>query len=418
MDPPPGFQERNTRDPRETKGVLMITQRARALKPSATLAITAKEKELRAQGLDIVGFGAGEPDFDTPMHIKKAAIDAILDGYTKYTPAAGSEELKDAIIAKFKKDNDLEYKRNEVIVTCGGKHALYSLFQTIFEEGDEVIIPAPYWVSYPSMVELAGATPVLVETHEEEDYQLTAGMLKNHITSKTKGIVLNYPSNPCGSVFYMSNLEQIGKLAVENNIYLISDEIYDKIVYDGHKHTSIASLGGPIKEQTIITHAVSKTYSMTGWRIGFAAGKKEIIEAMSNIQSQSTSNPTSISQKAALAALTGPQDFVDMMVKEFKKRRDFFVDGLNSIDGVTCFNPKGAFYVFPSFRGIMDRVYKGKRVTSIAQWTQILLEDFHVAVVPGIEFGKEGYLRLSFATSMAVIEKGLERIKRAVEALD
>ncbi len=284
----------------------MISHRARLLKPSPTLAIAAKEKELRAQGLDIVGFGAGEPDFETPMHIKKAAIDAILDGYTKYTPAAGSEELKDAIIAKFKRDNDLEYKRDEVIVTCGGKHALYSLFQSIFEEGDEVIIPTPYWVSYPAMAELAGATPVFAETHEEEDYQLTAEILKKHITSKTKGIILNYPSNPCGSVYYLSNLEQIGKLAVENGIHLISDEIYDKIVYDGYKHTSIASLGGPIKEMTIITHAVSKTYSMTGWRIGFAAGKKEIIQAMSNIQSQSTSNPTSISQKAALAALTGP----------------------------------------------------------------------------------------------------------------
>jgi len=396
----------------------MISHRARSLKPSPTLAIAAKEKELRAQGLDIVGFGAGEPDFDTPIHIKKAAIDAILDGYTKYTPAAGSEELKDAVIAKFKKDNDLEYKRNEIIVTCGGKYALYALFQAIFEEGDEVIIPTPYWVSYPAMVELAGATPVFVETYAEEDYQLTAEMLKKQITSKTKGIVLNYPSNPCGSVYHLSNLEQIGKLAVEKGIYLISDEIYDKIVYDGYSHTSIASLGGPIKEMTIITHAVSKTYAMTGWRIGFAAGKREIIEAMSSIQSQSTSNPTSISQKAALAALTGPQESVAVMVQEFKRRRDFLVDGLNNIGGVSCFNPKGAFYVFPSFKDLADRTYRGKRVTSIAQWAEILLEDFHVAVVPGGEFGKEGYLRLSFATSMAVIEKGLERIKRAVEAVD
>ncbi len=396
----------------------MISDRAKSLKPSATLAIAAKEKALRAQGLDIVGFGAGELDFDTPMHIKKAAIDAILDGYTKYTPAAGSEELKDAIIGKFKRDNDLEYGRDEVIVTCGGKYALYSLFQTIFQEGDEVIVPTPYWVSYPAMVELAGAAPVFVETYEEDDFQLTAEMVKKHLTSKTKGIILNYPSNPSGSVYYLSCLEEIGKLAVENGVYLVSDEIYDKIVYEGYKHTSIASLGQPIKEMTIITHAVSKTYSMTGWRIGFAAGKKEIIQAMSNIQSQSTSNPTSISQKAALAALTGPQDFVGMMVKEFTRRRNFFVDGLNSIDGVSCFNPKGAFYVFPCFKGLSDRTYKGRRVKSIAQWTEILLEDFHVAVVPGGEFGKEGYLRLSFATSMEVIEKGLERIRRAVQALD
>ncbi len=396
----------------------MVSDRAISLKPSPTLAITAKEKALRAQGLDVVGFGAGEPDFDTPMHIKKAAIDAILDGYTKYTPAAGSEELKDAIIGKFKRDNDLEYGRDEVIVTCGGKHALYSLFQAMFQEGDEVIVPTPYWVSYPVMVELAGATPIFVETYEEDDFQLTAEMVKKHLTNKTKGIILNYPSNPSGSVYSMSNLEQIGKLAVENGVYLISDEIYDKIVYDGYTHTSVASLGQPIKEMTIITHAVSKTYSMTGWRIGFAAGDREIIQAMSNIQSQSTSNPTSISQKAALAALTGPQDFVGMMVEAFVKRRDFLVAGLNSIDGVSCFNPKGAFYVFPCFKGLSDRTYKGRKVTSIAKWAQILLDDFHVAVVPGVEFGKEGHLRLSFATSMEVIEKGLERIKRAVRALD
>jgi aspartate aminotransferase len=396
----------------------MLSNRAKSLKPSPTLAITAKEKALRTQGLDIVGFGAGEPDFDTPNHIKRAAIDAIMDGYTKYTPAAGTEQLKDAIIAKFKKDNDLEYKRDEIIVTCGGKHALYNLFQAVFQEGDEVIIPSPFWVSYPAMVELAGATPVIVDTREEEEYQLTAAMLKTHVTGKTKGIVLNYPSNPTGSVYYLSNLEEIGKLAVENGIYLISDEIYDKIVYDGYRHTSIASLGQPIKEMTIITHAVSKTYSMTGWRIGFAAGKKEVIQAMSNIQSQSTSNPTSISQYAALAALTGPQDFVDFMVREFKKRRDFFVEGLNSISGVTCFNPKGAFYVFPSFKGLAGRTYKGRKVSSIAQWTEILLEDFHVAVVPGSEFGAEGHLRLSFATSLDVIEKGLSRIRKAVEALD
>jgi aspartate aminotransferase len=396
----------------------MISDRARSLKPSATLAVAAKEKALRAQGLDIVGFGAGEPDFDTPNHIKKAAIDAIMDGYTKYTPAAGMEELRDAVIAKFKKENDLEYKREEVMVTCGGKHALYNLFQSIFQSGDEVIIPTPFWVSYPAMVELAGATPVFVETHEEEDYQLTAEVLKKHITSRTKGIILNYPSNPAGSVYSLPNLEAVGKLAVENGIYLISDEIYERIAYDGYQHTSIASLGQPIKELTIITHGVSKTYAMTGWRIGFAAGSKEVVQAMSNIQSQSTSNPASISQKAALAALTGPQDSVGFMVKEFKRRRDFLVTGLNSMEGVSCFNPKGAFYVFPSFKGLAGRAYKGKKVTSITQWTEILLEDFHVAVVPGVEFGKEGYLRLSFATSMEIIEKGLERIRRAVEVLD
>ncbi len=396
----------------------MLSDRAKSLKPSPTLAITAKEKALRAQGLDIAGFGAGEPDFDTPTHIKKAAIDAILDGFTKYTPVSGIDALKDAIIEKFKRDNDLEYKRDEVVVTVGGKQALYNLFQAAFQEGDEVIIPSPYWVSYPPMVELAGAKPVFVETHEEEDYQLTPEMLKSHLTSKTKAIILNYPSNPAGSIYYQENLEKIGKIAVENNIYLVSDEIYDKIVYDGYVHKSIASFGQPIKEMTIITHAVSKTYSMTGWRVGFAAGPREIIQAMINIQSQSTSNATSISQYAALAALKGPQDFIASMVETFKKRRDILVSGLRAIEGITCFNPKGAFYVFPSFASVIGRTYKGKKVTSISAFTEILLEDFHVAVVPGNEFGKEGYLRLSFATSQDVIEKGIERIKRAVESLD
>ena len=396
----------------------MLSDRAKSLKPSPTLAITAKEKALRAQGLDIVGFGAGEPDFDTPSHIKKAAIDAILDGYTKYTPVSGIDPLKDAIIAKFKKENDLEYKRDEVVVTCGGKQALYNLFQAIFQEGDEVIVPMPYWVSYPAMIELAGAKPVFVETHEEEDYQLTPDMVKEHLTSKTKGIVLNYPSNPAGSVYNRTNLEAVAKLAVENNVYLISDEIYEKIVYDNYVHKSIASFGQPIKEMTIIAHGVSKTYSMTGWRIGFAAGPREIIQAMINIQSQSTSNPTSIAQWAALAALTGPQEFVGFMVDTFKRRRDILVSGLRSIEGITCFNPKGTFYVFPSFNAVLGRMYKGKKVASIAAFTEILLEDFHVAVVPGNEFGKEGYLRLSFATSQEIIEKGLERIRKAVESLD
>lgn len=396
----------------------MLSDRARSLKPSATLAIAAKEKALRAQGLDIVGFGAGEPDFDTPVHIKKAAIDAMLDGFTKYTPVGGIDPLKDAIIDKFKRDNDLEYKRDEIVVSCGGKHSLYNLFQAVFQAGDEVIVPVPYWVSYPPMVELAGAQPVFVETHEQEDYQLTVEMLEKVITPKTKAIILNYPSNPVGSIFYLENLEKIGKLAVERNIYLVSDEIYDKLTYDGYKHTSIASLGHPIREITIITHAVSKTYAMTGWRIGFAAGPREILQAMTNIQSQSTSNPTTISQYAALAALAGPQDFVDTMVREFVKRRDVLVEGLRSIEGVTCYNPKGAFYVFPNLRAVLGRSYRGRKVNTITEFTEILLEDFHVAVVPGIEFGKEGYLRLSFATSMENIEKGLGRIKKAVRSLD
>ena len=396
----------------------MLSKRASSLKPSPTLTINAKEKALKAQGLDIVGFGVGEPDFDTPDHIKKAAIDAINEGFTKYTPAAGIDPLKDAIIEKFKRDNNLTYKRDEVIVSCGGKHSLYNLFQTLFEKGDEVIIPIPYWVSYPPMVELAGAKPVLVDTSEKDDFQITKRLLKKHIIKKTKGIVLNYPSNPAGSVYSVENLKEIGKIAVENNIYIISDEIYEKLTYDEYTHTSIASINPSFKERTIIAHGVSKTYAMTGWRIGFAAGPKEIIQAMSNIQSQSTSNPTSISQKAAVVALNGPQDFIKTMVSEFKRRRDFLVRELRSIEGVTCYNPKGAFYVFPNFNKLLGRKYKGKKIGSSSVLTEILLEDFHTAVVPGVEFGKEGYLRLSFATSMEVIKKGVERIKKAVAALD
>jgi len=395
----------------------MLSQRARALKPSPTLAITAKEKALKAQGLDIAGFGAGEPDFDTPDHIKEAAIKAINDNFTRYTPASGIDPLKDAIIEKFKRDNNLSYTREEIIISCGGKHALFNLFEAIFQEGDEVLIPVPFWVSYPPMVELTGAKPVFVETQEQEDYQITGTMLKKYINKNTKGIILNYPSNPVGSIFYRENLEAIGKLAVEHNLYIISDEIYEKLTYDNYQHLSIASLDPAFKERTIICHGVSKTYAMTGWRIGFAAGPADVVKAMGNIQSQSTSNPTSIAQMAALAALNGPQESIGVMVKEFQRRRDYLVAGLKSIPGVTCYNPKGAFYVFPNFNCVLGRRYKDRVIGSSTVWTEVLLEDFHTAVVPGIEFGKEGYIRLSFATSMDVIQKGLSRIKKAVEEL-
>jgi aspartate aminotransferase len=395
----------------------MLSRRAQALKPSPTLAISAKEKALKAQGIDIAGFGAGEPDFDTPDHIKQAAINAINEGFTKYTPVAGIDPLKDAVIEKFRKDNGLDYKREEIVISCGGKHSLYNLFQAVFQEGDEVLIPVPYWVSYPPMVELAGAKPVFVETDEADDYQITGELLKKYVTKRTRAIVLNYPSNPVGSVYSQKNLEEIGKVAVENDFYIISDEIYEKLAYDEYVHTSIASLDKAFKERTIIAHGVSKTYSMTGWRIGFAAGPKEIIGAMSNIQSQSTSNPTSISQKAAVAALTGPQDSIAAMLVQFKKRRDFLVSGFRSLEGVSCYNPKGAFYVFPNLSTVIGKSFNGKKIESSTSFTALLLEEFHTAVVPGVEFGKEGYLRLSFATSMEVIEKGFERIKKALSAL-
>ena len=394
----------------------MLSRRAASLKPSPTLAISAKEKALKAQGIDIAGFGAGEPDFNTPDHIKEAAIKAINDNFTRYTPAAGIDLLKDAIIDKFNRDNALSYKREEIIVSCGGKHSLYNLFQVLFDEGDEVIVPAPFWVSYPPMIELAGGTPVILETREEDDYQITADLLKEHLTPRTKAIVLNYPSNPVGSVFYRENLEAIGKLAVERGFFLISDEIYEKLVYD-YEHMSIASMDPAFKERTIICHGVSKTYAMTGWRIGYTAGPAPIIKAMGNIESQSTSNPTSIAQMAAVAALNGDQSIIGTMVAEFRKRKDFLVKGLRDIPGVTCYDPRGAFYVFPNFNCIIGKKYKDRTVDNSTTWTEILLDDFHTAVVPGVEFGKEGYLRLSFATSMDVLQKGLERITRAAAAL-
>ncbi len=394
----------------------MLSRRAASLKPSPTLAISAKEKALKAQGIDIAGFGAGEPDFNTPDHIKEAAIKAINDNFTRYTPAAGIDLLKDAIIDKFNRDNALSYKREEIIVSCGGKHSLYNLFQVLFDEGDEVIVPAPFWVSYPPMIELAGGTPVILETREEDDYQITADLLKEHLTPRTKAIVLNYPSNPVGSVFYRENLEAIGKLAVERGFFLISDEIYEKLVYD-YEHMSIASMDPAFKERTIICHGVSKTYAMTGWRIGYTAGPAPIIKAMGNIQSQSTSNPTSIAQMAAVAALNGDQSIIGTMVAEFRKRKDFLVKGLRDIPGVTCYDPRGAFYVFPNFNCIIGKKYKDRTVDNSTTWTEILLDDFHTAVVPGVEFGKEGYLRLSFATSMDILQKGLERITRAAAAL-
>jgi len=395
----------------------MLSRRAASLKPSPTLAISAKEKALKAQGIDIAGFGAGEPDFDTPAHIKEAAIKAINDNFTRYTPVAGIDPLKDAIIEKFRRDNGLAYKREEILVSCGGKHSLYNLFQTLFQEGDEVIVPAPFWVSYPPMIELAGAKPVILETREEDDYQITADLLGKHLTPRTKAIILNYPSNPVGSVFYRDNLEAIGRIAVEKDLYLISDEIYEKLVYDDYSHVSIASMDPAFKERTIICHGVSKTYAMTGWRIGYSAGPAAIIKAMGNIQSQSTSNPTSISQMAALAALAGEQGFIGTMVAEFKRRKDFLVKSLRDIAGVTCYDPRGAFYVFPNFNVVIGKRYKDRVVDSSTTLTEILLDEFHTAVVPGVEFGKEGYLRLSFATSMDVIKKGVERITKAVASM-
>jgi aspartate aminotransferase len=396
----------------------ILSNRARNLKPSPTLAITAKAKSMTAQGIHVISFGAGEPDFDTPDNIKKAAIRAIESGFTKYTAAGGIDELKDAVIEKFWRDNRLTFKRSEILISCGGKHAIYNLAQALFDQGDEVIIPAPYWVSYPTIVELANAIPVVIETIEKDDFKVKPEDLFRAITSKTKALVLNSPSNPTGSAYAKGDLEKIAEIAVTKNIFLISDEIYEKIVYDGFKFVSIASLGEEIRKKTIIVHGVAKTYSMTGWRIGYTAGPEEIVTAMTNIQSQSTSNPNSIAQKASVEALLGPQQEVDRMVSAFDQRRNYIVDRLNGMKGVSCYKPVGAFYVFPNFSSYHGRSYQGKKIVNSSDLAAFLLETARVAVVPGIEFGAGAFQRLSYATSMEDIREGLDRIEEALTKLE
>ena len=396
----------------------ILSQRAQSLKPSPTLAINAKAKSMQAQGILVISFGAGEPDFDTPQNIKLAAVKAIEEGFTKYTPVGGIDELKDAIIQKFQRDNDLTYKRSQILVSCGGKHSFYNLAQAIFDQGDEVIIPAPYWVSYPPMVVLAGASPKIVETREENGFKVTPEDLKKTITPKTKALVLNSPSNPTGSAYTKEEIEKIAEIAISNNFFVISDEIYEKIVYDGFKFTSIASLNEEIKKRTIIVHGVAKTYAMTGWRIGYTAAPEEIISAMNNIQSQSTSNPTSISQKASVEALIGPQDEVRKMVTAFEQRRNYIVDRLNKIPGVSCYKPVGAFYVFPNFSSYYGKVYQGKIIENSTHLAGFFLDVARVAVVPGVEFGADPFERLSYATSMEDIKEGLDRIEEVLKKLD
>ena len=396
----------------------ILSKRARGLKPSPTLAINAKAKSLQAQGFRVISFGAGEPDFDTPENIKQAAKKALDEGFTKYTPVGGIDELKDAIIKKFQRDNQLTYKRSEILVSCGGKHSFYNLAQAIFDRGDEVIVPAPYWVSYPPMIELANATPVIVETKEKNEFKITPAELKKAISPKTKALVINSPSNPTGSGYTRPELEKIAEIAISKKIFVISDEIYEKIVYDGFSFVSIGSLSEEMKRKTIIVHGVAKTYSMTGWRIGYTAGPEEIISAMNNIQSQSTSNPTSIAQKAAVEALQGPQDEVKRMVSAFTDRRNYVVDRLNKIPGVSCYKPVGAFYVFPNFSSYYGKSYQGKKIENSTHLADYFLDVARVAVVPGAEFGADPFERLSYATSMEGIKEGLDRIEASLRKLD
>ena len=394
-----------------------LANRAVGIKPSPTLAVDARAKAMKAEGIDVVGFGAGEPDFDTPDNIKEAAIKAIREGFTKYTPVPGTDELKDAIIAKLSSDNGIKYERPEIIVSTGAKHSLYNVAQALYGPGDEVLIPSPYWVSYPDQVILNDAKPVLVNTKEEDGFVLTAEAFEKAVTPKTKALVLNSPSNPTGLGYDRAALEAIAKVAVKNNIYVISDEIYEKIVYDGFKHVSIASLGDDIRALTITINGLSKSHAMTGWRLGYAAGPKDVIGAMTKIQSQSTSNPCSITQKAAVEALRGPQAFIGDMVAEFDKRRKYIVGRLNAIPGIFCPMPVGAFYAFPRVSSYYGKSFNGKTIKGSADLAAYLLEESKVAVVSGDAFGADEYIRLSYATSMATIEKGLDRIEKAMASL-
>lgn len=396
---------------------MKLASRVAKVKPSETLAITAKANALRAQGRDVIGFGAGEPDFDTPDHIKQAAIRAIEAGFTKYTPVGGTDELKDAIIAKLKTDNRLEYKRSQVVVSCGAKHTLYNLAQALFEEGDEVIIPAPYWVSYPDIVVLAGGTPVILNTLEKDGFKMKPEQLKAAITGRTRAVIFNGPSNPTGAAYSPDELKALAAVLADTDIFAVSDDIYEKILYADFPFANIAMADPRLKDRTIVVNGVSKAYAMTGWRIGYAAGPEEIIGAISKIQSQNTSNPTSISQKASVAALAGDQQVVSMMVAEFKKRKDAIVDALNNIPGIHCPMPEGAFYVFPNVSALYGRSYEGKKISNSTEFIEYLLDGANVATVPGVAFGSDDHIRLSYATSLKNIEEGVRRIKDAVAKL-
>jgi len=394
-----------------------VSTRARNLVPSATLAIGAKARQMQADGIDVIGFAQGEPDFDTPDHIKEAAIQAARDGFTKYTATGGINELKDAVVTKLKRDNGLNYTRNQVLISCGGKHSLYNVFQALLEPGDEVIIPAPYWVSFPEQVKLCDAKPVIVHTSEAQGFRLNRQVLEPAVSARTKLVVLNSPSNPTGAALSRAELEGIAALAVERGLVVVSDETYEALVYDGYQHVSIASLSDAMYARTIVVNSMSKAYAMTGWRLGYAAGPAEVIKAMDGLQGQMTSNPTSFAQRGAVVALTSSQEPTHRMREEFAKRRRYIVDRLNAMPKIRCHNPEGAFYVFPNVSALYGRRFGNKAITNSTEFTTFLLEAARIAVVPGVEFGNDNHVRISYATSMANIEKGMNRMAEAVAAL-
>ncbi len=394
---------------------LTLSEKALAVKPSSTLAITAKAKELKEKGIDVVGFGAGEPDFNTPENICEAAIKAINEGFTKYTPASGINELKQAISDKFKKFNNIDYKPSQIVISNGGKHSLTNVFEAILNPGDEVIIPAPYWLSYPEIVKLAGGVPVFVRGEKEQGYKIDAAQLQAVTTEKTKAIVLNTPSNPTGMIYSESELKEIADYAIRNDVYVVADEMYEYLVYNGEKHVSIASFNEEIYKRTITVSGLAKSYSMTGWRIGYTGSSEEIAGLMSSIQSHQTSNPNSIAQKAAVEALTGDQSAVNMMLGEFDKRRKYMYERFVKMPYVSALEPLGAFYVFVDLSRLLDKTYKGEKIGSAARAASILISDYNVAVVPCADFGFDDHIRLSYAISVEQIDKGLTRIEKFLD---
>ena len=396
---------------------MQLAKRLQLIKPSPTLMVTVQVAALRRQGIEVIDFGAGEPDFDTPDHIKEAAITALKQGKTKYTPVGGTAELKEAIITKLQRDNGLTYSMQEVTSNCGGKHTLFNAFHALFGEGDEVLIPAPYWVSYSDMVILAGGQPKLLMTDEKTGFKITAAQLQAAITSQSKALLINSPSNPTGGAYTESELRMIADVVEKSDLFVISDDVYEKFLYDSPRCPHILGLKPHLRDRVLITNSVSKTYAMTGWRLGYAAGPKELISAIETLQSQSTSNPTSIAQAAAVTALTGTQEPVGIMAKEFAKRRKYVVDRLRAIPGIMCTLPEGAFYVFPRVSAYFGAKWQDKTISSAMDLSLYLLQEGKVALVAGEGFGSSDHVRISYATSMKNLEQGLNQIETALKQL-
>lgn len=394
---------------------LTLSRKAQEVKPSSTLSITAKAKELKAQGIDVVGFGAGEPDFPTPENICDAAIKAIKDGFTKYTPASGTMELKEAVCKKFKEFNGVSYEPSQIVISNGGKHSLTNTFEAILNPGDEVIIPAPYWLSYPEIVKMADGVPVYIRAEKNQEYKVTAQQIEDACTSKTKAVIINSPNNPSGMIYTKEELEAIADVVVRKDIYVVSDEIYENLIYGDQAPISIASLNDEIYKRTITISGLAKSYSMTGWRIGYTGSSKEIAKIMGSVQSHQTSNPNSIAQKAAYEALVGPQDSVFAMNLEFDKRRNYMHKRISDMKYISALMPQGAFYMFIDVSNLLDKEYKGQKVNDLTNLAKVLIEDYNVAVIPCDDFGFDDHIRLSYAISIEQIKKGLDRIEKFIK---